>query len=215
MYKHRKEIYRTLTPEEALAFLKEGNDRFTGNLKRNQNLLEQVNETKDGQFPFASFLSCADSRVPVELLFDQGLGDVFTVRLAGNIASAYATASLEFAAKYLGSKIIVVLGHTSCGAIKGCCDGLEDGMLHNIFELIQPAVDQETTVAENRKSSNTEFVNKVTELNVLVQRRRIIAESETLKSMLALKEIGIACALYDVENGDVKFLDQDIYDMNI
>jgi carbonic anhydrase len=214
MYKHRKEVYSDLTPQEAFEYLKEGNDRFKNNLKKNTNHLEQVNETKDGQFPFASFLACADSRVPVELLFDQGLGDVFTVRLAGNIASNYAIASLEFAAKYLGSKLIVILGHTSCGAVKGTCDDLEDGMLHNIFELIKPAVDEEKTVTENRTSSNVDYVEKVTELNVYVQRKRVLQESNTLKQLVADKKVGIVCAVYDVENGSVKFLENNMFDLN-
>jgi carbonic anhydrase len=211
MRMHKNEFNQALSPLEALSYLKEGNDRFVKNLKKNHDLLHQVNETKDGQFPFASFLSCADSRAPVELLFDQGLGDVFSVRLAGNIASDYAIASLEFSVKYLGAKIIVILGHTSCGAIKGTCDNLEDGMLHNIFDMIKPAVDMEIETLENRNSSNGLFVDNVTHLNINVQKARIIKESDTIRGLLNDKKIGIVGALYNVSNGNVFFYDSDMF----
>jgi carbonic anhydrase len=211
MYKHRKEYNQSLTPEQALLILKEGNQRFVQNLKRNTNLLEQVNETGENQFPFTAVLGCSDSRVTGELLFDQGLGDIFSVRLAGNIATDYAIASLEFAVKYLGAKLILVLGHTSCGAVKGTCDNLEDGMLHNIFKFIEPAVAAENTELDNRNSHNTNFVNKVTHLNVDVQMSRILKESNTIREMVANKKVGMAGAVYDVKTGLVEFYDNDIF----
>jgi carbonic anhydrase len=211
MYKHRKEFNQSLTPQQALVILKEGNQRFVQNLKRNNNLLEQVNETSDNQFPFTAVLGCSDSRVTGELLFDQGLGDIFSVRLAGNIATDYAIASLEFAVKYLGAKLILVLGHTSCGAVKGTCDKLEDGMLHNIFKFIEPAVAAEKTEEENRNSHNTNFVNKVTHLNVDVQINRILQESKTIQEMVSDKKVGIAGAVYDVKTGVVEFYNNDIF----
>jgi carbonic anhydrase len=211
MYKHRKEFNQSLSPDQALELLKEGNQRFIQNLKRNQNLLEQVNETGETQFPFAAILGCSDSRVTAELLFDQGLGDVFSVRLAGNIATDYAIASLEFAVKYLGAKIILVLGHTNCGAVKGTCDDLEDGMLHNIFSLIKPAVEAEKTETEERNSKNDGFVKKVTHLNVDVQMKRILHESKTIRDMILDKKVGMTGAVYDVKTGMVKFYDNDIY----
>jgi carbonic anhydrase len=211
MYKHRNEFNQSLNPETAFALLKEGNQRFVQNLKKNQNLLEQVNETSEGQFPFAAILGCSDSRTSTELLFDQGLGDIFSVRLAGNIASDYAIASLEFAAKYLGAKIILVLGHTQCGAVKGTCDNLEDGMLHNIFSLIKPAVAAEKSETENRNSQNADFVTKVTGLNVDTQIKRIVSESATIRTLLKEKKVGIAGALYDVKTGKVTFYENDIF----
>lgn len=211
MYKHRQEFNQALFPEQALELLKEGNQRFIQNYKRNHDLLNQVNETSDTQFPFAAILGCSDSRVTAELLFDQGLGDVFSVRLAGNIATDYAIASLEFAVKYLGAKIILVLGHTQCGAVKGTCDKLEDGMLHNIFKFIEPAMAAEKTETENRNSKNNDFVKKVTHLNVDVQMKRILHESKTIRDMIIDKKIGLAGAVYDVKTGKVKFYDNDIY----
>lgn len=211
MYKHRQEFNKALLPEQALELLKEGNQRFIQNYKRNHDLLNQVNETSETQFPFAAILGCSDSRVTAELLFDQGLGDVFSVRLAGNIATDYAIASLEFAVKYLGAKIIMVLGHTQCGAVKGTCDDLEDGMLHNIFKFIKPAVTAEKSEKENRNSQNNDFVKKVTHLNVDVQMKRILHESKTIRDMIIDKKIGMAGAVYDVKTGKVKFYDNDIY----
>jgi carbonic anhydrase len=149
-----KEMQATITPAMALDLLKEGNKRFVNNLKANRNLLEQANETSDGQHPFAVILSCIDSRTSVELIFDQGLGDVFSVRIAGNIINEDILGSMEFACKVAGSKIIVVLGHSKCGAIKGACDHLEMGNLTALLSKIQPAVYDEKTVIEDRHSGN-------------------------------------------------------------
>ncbi len=211
MKAHSKETQASLTPALALEILKEGNARFMKNLKTQRDLLEQVNDTRDGQWPFAAILGCSDSRVTGELLFDQGLGDLFSVRLAGNIASEYAIASLEFAVKYLGAKIILVLGHTSCGAVKGTCDNLEDGMLHNIFSLIKPAVEAEKTEVDNRNSANNNFVKKVTHLNVAVQMKRVLTESKTIRDLIADKKVGMAGAVYDVKTGAVEFYENDIF----
>ncbi|HEX8675896.1 MAG TPA: carbonic anhydrase, partial [Segetibacter sp.] len=122
-----KEMQEKITPQQALEILKEGNKRFVHNLKVNRNLLEQVNETRDGQWPFAVILSCIDSRTSAELIFDQGLGDIFSVRIAGNVINEDILGSMEFACKIAGSKFIMVLGHTKCGAIKGACDNIEIG----------------------------------------------------------------------------------------
>ena len=156
-----KEMQAAITPAMALDLLKEGNKRFINNLKVNRNLLQQVNETSDSQHPFAVILSCIDSRTSVELIFDQGLGDVFSVRIAGNIINEDILGSMEFGCKVAGSKIIVVLGHTQCGAIKGACDHVEMGNLTALLSKIQPAVYDEKTVIENRHSDNYEFVEKV------------------------------------------------------
>lgn len=207
MKAHTKETQDTISPALALQFLKEGNSRFINNLKINRNLLEMVNDTRDGQFPFASILSCSDSRTSAELVFDQGLGDIFSVRLAGNVASQFAVGSLEFACKYLGSKIIVVLGHTQCGAVKGACDKFQDGNITPLLEQIAPAVDMETTTTEHRHSTNNDFVNKVMLKNVELQMRNIYALSPTLSQMKKEGKIDIVGGIYDVGTGVVEFLE--------
>ncbi len=156
-----KEMQAAITPSMALDILKEGNKRFMNNLKANRNLLQQANETSDGQHPFAVILSCIDSRTSAELIFDQGLGDIFSVRIAGNIINEDILGSMEFGCKVAGSKIIVVLGHTKCGAVKGACDHVEMGNLTALLSKIQPAVYDEKTVTENRSSGNNDFVEKV------------------------------------------------------
>src|SRR6056297_79919 len=140
MKAHTKETQATITPEKSLQFLKEGNQRFQENLKAHRNLLEQVNDTSEGQFPFATILSCIDSRVSAELVFDQGLGDIFSIRIAGNFINDDILGSLEFACKVAGSKLIVVLGHTRCGAIQAACNGVKGGYIGKMLENIAPAV---------------------------------------------------------------------------
>src|SRR5690606_24329377 len=140
MRAHTKETQATLSPEKAIEILKQGNERFQNNLKANRNLLQQVNETKDGQFPFATILSCIDSRVSAELVFDQGLGDIFSIRIAGNFVDRHILGSMEYACKLAKSKLIVVLGHTACGAIKGACDHVLLGNFTDLIDKIEPAV---------------------------------------------------------------------------
>src|SRR5688572_5207565 len=172
-----KETQSSLTPDLAIKILKEGNERFVKNLKANRNLLQQVNETSEGQFPFATILSCIDSRTSAELIFDQGLGDIFSIRIAGNILNEDILGSMEFATKVVGSKIILVLGHTKCGAIVGACNGVELGSLTRVLEKVQPAIEAEKTISENRTGSNVDFVNNVTEQNVHLTIARIKEES--------------------------------------
>ena len=174
MYKHPLFNRENMSPQEALDILIEGNHRFTNNLSVSKDLLQLVMLTKDKQQPFTSVLSCSDSRAPVEMLFDQALGDIFSVRLAGNIASDKVIGSLEFSSKYLGSKLIVVLGHTDCGAVKAACDNFREGHIGEIINLIRPAVRMEKSTASTRDSSNVSFVNKVCALNVQVQINEII-----------------------------------------
>lgn len=202
-----KEIQSAITPRKALEILKEGNNRFINNLKAHRNLLEQVNETRDGQWPFATILSCIDSRTSAELIFDQGLGDVFSVRIAGNIVNTDILGSMEFACKVAGSKLIVVLGHTKCGAIKGACDHVEMGNLTELLSKIQPAVYQEKTTTENRNSSNAVFVENVAEINVKRNVKNIIERSFVLEKMIENGEIGIVGAIHDIETGTVSFYD--------
>lgn len=200
-----KETQMSLTPEKALAILKEGNERFIHNLKANRNLLQQVNETSAGQFPFATILSCIDSRTSAELIFDQGLGDIFSIRVAGNILNEDILGSMEFATKLAGTKIIVVLGHTKCGAIAGACNHVELGNLTTLLSKIQPAIDHETTTKENRSGSNPAFVKNVTSLNVKLTIERIRKESPVVVELEKEGKIKIIGAMYDVETGKVSF----------
>lgn len=193
----------------ALEILKEGNKRFVNNLKANRNLLQQANETSEGQHPFAIILSCIDSRTSAELIFDQGLGDVFSVRIAGNIINEDILGSMEFATKIAGSKIIVVLGHTKCGAVKGACDHAEMGNLTALLSKIQPAVYDEKTEAENRNSSNANFVEKVAIINVKRTVQAICERSLILKEMIEKGEIGIIGGTHDISTGEVTFFEKE------
>ena len=205
MYTHPLLDRDKITPREALEILVEGNRRFSDNVTANRDVRQLLQITKDKQHPFASVLSCSDSRAPVEMLFDQALGDIFSVRLAGNIATNYAIASLEFGTKYLGSKLIVVLGHSSCGAIKAACDDFKDGHITQLIELIKPAVVMEKTESQTRNSGNEDFVMKVCELNIRHQMHQIVYESEIIQKQLEARAIGIVGASYDLSTGKVKF----------
>jgi carbonic anhydrase len=209
MKAHTAETQSTVTPEKALMFLKEGNERFVNNLKANRDLLQQANQTKDGQWPFAVILSCIDSRTSVELIFDQGLGDVFSVRLAGNVVNSDVIGSMEFACKVAGSKLVVVLGHTKCGAIKGACDHVEMGNLSQLLAKIQPAIYEEKTVTDNdlRNSQNTDFVEKVTIINVKRTVKAILERSPILEKMIEKGQIGIIGGVQDLDSGMVEFFD--------
>ncbi|HMC00116.1 MAG TPA: carbonic anhydrase family protein [Flavobacteriaceae bacterium] len=209
MKAHTKETQATMIPEKALRYLKEGNVRFQNNLKANRNLLEQVNDTSEGQFPFATILSCIDSRVSAELVFDQGLGDIFSVRIAGNFVNEDILGSMEFACKLAGTKLIVVLGHTSCGAIKGACDNAKLGNLTKLIEKITPAVNavEEPKDSQLRNSKNLEFVDTVAAKNVQLTIDRIHAESPILSEMEKNGEILIIGAMYDISDGSVTFFE--------
>lgn len=205
MRTHSKETQNNLNPDTALEILKEGNQRFVNNLKANRNLLQQVNETSAGQFPFATILSCIDSRTSAELIFDQGLGDIFSIRIAGNILNEDILGSMEFGTKVVGTKIIVVLGHTRCGAIVGACNHVELGNLTTLLNKIQPAIAKEKSVTDNRTGTNSEFVNKVTDIHVQLTIDRIRRESPIISELEEQGSIKIIGALYDVETGQVSF----------
>ena len=202
-----KEMQTAITPLMALELLKDGNKRFVNNLKVNRNLLQQANETSDGQHPFAVILSCIDSRTSAELIFDQGLGDVFSVRIAGNIINEDILGSMEFGCKVAGSKIIVVLGHSKCGAVKGACDHVEMGNLTALLSKIRPAVDDEESITQNRNSNNAEFVEKVSVINVKRTVKSILQRSPILKEMIEKGEIGIVGGTHDITTGQVSFFD--------
>lgn len=202
-----KEMQDAITPKIALGLLKDGNKRFVSNLKINRNLLQQANETSDGQHPFAVILSCIDSRTSAELIFDQGLGDIFSVRIAGNIVNEDILGSMEFGCKVAGAKIIVVLGHTKCGAVKGACDNVQLGNLTGLISKIKPAVEQEMTTKENRTSANSEFVENVAELNVQLSVRNILLNSPIIAEMVKNDEISIVGGVHEISTGAVKFFD--------
>jgi carbonic anhydrase len=210
MKAHSSETQASMTPARALEILKQGNARFINNLKANRDLLQQANETRDGQFPFAVILSCIDSRTSTELIFDQGLGDVFSIRIAGNVVNTDIVGSLEFACKIAGSKLIIVLGHTNCGAIKGACDHVEMGSLTELLSKIQPAVYQETITSnsEDRTSKNSEFVENVTDINVKRSVKSIINRSYILEQMIEKGEVAIIGAKHHLETGLVEFYEE-------
>ncbi|MEZ7499065.1 carbonic anhydrase family protein [Flavobacterium sp. Arc3] len=205
-----KEMQDAITPSMAITILKEGNKRFTNNLKANRNLLQQANETVEGQHPFAVILSCIDSRTSAELIFDQGLGDIFSVRIAGNIINEDILGSMEFGCKVAGAKVIVVLGHTKCGAVKGACDHVEMGNLTALLSKIQPAVYDEKTEKVNRTSANVEFVEKVSVINVKRSVNAILERSPILKEMIEKGEIDIVGASHDIATGLVTFYEEAI-----
>ena len=200
-----KELQAAIPPGLAIELLKDGNKRFVNNLKFNRNLLQQANETSDGQHPFAVILSCIDSRTSAELIFDQGLGDVFSVRIAGNIINEDILGSMEFGCKVAGAKIIVVLGHTKCGAVKGACDHVEMGNLTALLTKIRPAVDDESTIKENRNSGNDDIVEKVSVINVKRTVQAIMERSTILKEMIDAGQIGIIGGTHNIATGEVTF----------
>ncbi|WP_333600754.1 carbonic anhydrase family protein [Flavobacterium sp.] len=211
MKAHTLETQSSLTPYKALQFLKEGNQRFMSNLKVNRNLLEQVNDTKNGQFPFAIILSCIDSRTSAELIFDQGLGDIFSVRIAGNILNDDIIGSMEFACKVAGSKLVVVLGHSKCGAIKGACSDVKMGHLTGLLDKIKPSVKQ-ATANKNSMETTPEFVEEVAQINVIHSMDEILKRSDVLKTMFDNGEVGFVGGYYDVETGEVEFLKEILHD---
>ncbi len=205
-----KEMQDAITPSMALDLLKDGNKRFMNNLKANRNLLQQANETSEGQHPFAIILSCIDSRTSAEIIFDQGLGDIFSVRIAGNVLNEDILGSMEYACKVAGSKIIVVLGHTKCGAIKGACDNIRMGNLTALLAKIRPAIDDETTITENRNAENDEFVNKVALINVKRTMKCIVERSSILKEMLESGAIELIGGIHEITNGQVVFYEENL-----
>ncbi len=208
MRTHSKETQSSLTPDMAVQILKEGNERFVNNLKANRNLLQQVNETADGQFPFATILSCIDSRTSAELIFDQGLGDILSIRIAGNILNEDILGSMEFATQVAGTKLIMVLGHTKCGAITGACNHVKMGNLTTLLQKIEPAIEHEKETVDQRDGTNATFVHRVTEINIHLALERIRKESEIIATLEREEKIKIVGGLYDVETGSVNFYNE-------
>ena len=200
-----KETQDQMTPTMALQELTNGNQRFVEKKQLNRDLMQQVSETSSGQFPFATVLSCIDSRVSSELIFDQGIGDIFSVRIAGNFVNEDILGSMEFACKLAGTKLVLVLGHTACGAVKGACDHARLGNLTALINKIEPAVDAVKEPADEslRNSSNSDFVNEVAAQNVKMTIENIRLQSEVLKEMEASGEIKILGGMYDIKTGKV------------
>jgi carbonic anhydrase len=194
-----------MTPAEALARLKEGNARFVANRQADRELLQQVRETGGGQYPFAIVLGCVDSRVPPELVFDQGIGDIFTARIAGNFVNADILGSMEFACKVAGAKLIFVLGHSHCGAIMGAVDEAQLGNLTGMLDKLKPAIEVIPAPAGGASSQNVAFVQQVAEKNVELTMEAIRQQSPVLREMLEEGEIQITGGMYDIETGVVTF----------
>jgi len=207
MRTHTKEFQTSLTPPQAFQLLKDGNRRFVSNLRLNRNLLQQVNETSEEQYPFAIVLSCIDSRTGAELIFDQGLGDIFSVRVAGNVLNEDILASMEFACGLAGSRLIVVLGHSKCGAVKGACRHLQVGHLTGLLGKIGPAL-WEVEQQRGNRSTNPEFVEQVARENTRHQMRAIVQRSPILGELLNQGRIGIVGGMYSVESGEVDFFEE-------
>ena len=210
MKAHTYETQSTISPEKALQFLKEGNQRFVNNLKVNRNLLEQVNDTREGQWPFAAVLSCIDSRTSAELVFDQGLGDIFSIRIAGNFANQDILGSMEFACNVAGSKLVVVLGHTKCGALKGGLDApqIEGLGMDNLNHLIyfEPCIHEVIKEGEERSSKNEDLLERLNVCNIKSTINDIRHQSSTLRNLEKEGKIMIVGANYDVETGVVTWL---------
>lgn len=208
MKAHTKETQAAISPDMAIDLLKEGNQRFVANKQAGRDLLEQVGDTASGQYPFATILSCIDSRVSAELIFDQGVGDIFSARVAGNIVNEDLLGSIEFACKLAGTKILVILGHTACGAVKGACDDAKLGNLTILLDKIKPAVNAVSEPSDNslRNSKNIDFVNRVAVKNVHMTIENTRNMSPVLKEMEDNGEIKIVGAMYDINNGKVTFL---------
>ena len=201
MRKHSKEYLANLTPYKCYEILVEGNQRFVNNLNSDHDHLEMINETREGQYPFAVILSCMDSRTSVELVFDQGLGDLFSIRVAGNVVNNDIIASIEYAVKYVGSKLLVVLGHTECGAIKSAKAGVKDGHITELLNRIQPSISK--AMLKNEKDHL--FHDNVAYANVENSLEEILTRSDIIKEMFAKGEIGLVGGMYNIENGKVDF----------
>lgn len=200
-----REVQASITPDKAIEMLRQGNQRFASGQTTGRDFLAQVKQTSGGQFPFAAIVSCLDSRVPPEIVFDRGIGDLFVARVAGNFVNDDILGSLEYAARVAGAKLIVIMGHTECGAVKGACDSAQLGLLTATLANINPAVNSVQGNYEPRSSKNTDFVQAVAEKNVELTMGKLRDRSVVLRGMLDKGEIGMVGAMYDVSTGKVQF----------
>jgi carbonic anhydrase len=203
-----KETQAAMTPDSALAELKAGNTRFVAGQPAQRDYHADVKATASGQYPFAVVLSCLDSRVPIEIVLDQGIGDIFSARVAGNVLDDDILGSMEFGCKASGAKLIAVIGHTNCGAIKGAVDGVEMGKLTSLLTKIKPAIGKVTASVSPRTSKNLEFVDKVSEANVRQVMQEIRERSPILRQMLDQHQIGLVGGIYDLSTGEVHFFEK-------
>ncbi len=200
-----KEMQKALNPAKALELLKHGNERFTSHCEVSHNYIQEAKDTSTGQFPCAVILSCMDSRTSAELIFDQGIGDLLSLRVAGNVLNSDILGSIEYGCKVLGAKIIVVLGHTKCSAIMGACDNVKMGHLTGLLSKIRPAVDAEANTTNNRTSKNAEFVDNVTAINIKITAKAIQECSPIMSEMIDSGAIGIVGGIHDICTGVVTF----------
>ena len=207
MRTHTKEFQQNLTPQQAFEVLANGNKRFTNNLKMNRDLLNLLSETAAGQYPFAVVLSCMDSRTSIELIFDQGLGDIFSIRIAGNVVNDDIIGSMEYACAAAGSKLIVVLGHSRCGAVKGACDHVQMGNLTNLLSKLDPAI--QAVRSNNITETSADYVESVAAANVINSMDEILHKSDILLQLYKEGKIGIVGGMYSVETGNVEFIRTD------
>jgi carbonic anhydrase len=208
------ENQQNLTPETVLARLKDGNKRFLERLRTNPAALQLVNNHSNSSQPFVTILSCSDMRMPPEFIFDLDIGDVFSIRLAGNMASRNVIGNLEYTSAFLTSKLIVVLGHTNCCTIKGACDDISFGSMNEMFEHLQLSIKRESvTLPPERNSKNRRFVNNVAELNLLYNMKHIIKSSSIVRELIENQEIDMVGAMYSGETDKVSFLDMNVYDI--
>jgi len=204
---HNKESQAALNSNDAIQLLKDGNQRFLDKSGISRSFDKQIDLTATGQYPFAAIVSCIDSRIPTEIVFDQGIGDIFNARIAGNFVNEDILGSLEFACKLAGSKLIVIMGHTSCGAVKGACDHAKLGNLTGMLEKIEPALAKvDTAEGVDRSSKNLDFVNQVAVENVRLTIEMLKDKSPVLNEMIVAEEISVVGAMYDVKSGKVTFL---------
>lgn len=200
-----REAQAAITPARALEMLKQGNERFVNGKTLPRDFLAQVRQTATGQYPFAAIVSCLDSRIPPAIVFDQGIGDLFVGRMAGNFVNDDMLGSLEFATKLSGAKLVVILGHTECGAIRGACDAAQLGLLTATLANINPAVEAVQGDYTPRNSSNAAFVQSVAEMNVQLTMKKLLDRSMVLRKMVDKGELGLVGAMYDITTGKVMF----------
>lgn len=203
-----KETQMAMTPSQALDMLREGNKRFIEGRMINRDLRAQIKETSAGQYPFATILSCQDSRTSNDLLFDLNKGDAFSLRIAGNVVNEDILGGMEFGSKAAGANLIAVIGHTKCGAIQGACDNVKLGNLTGLLDRIKPSIDDVPMSIMPRNSKNAQFVDAVTEANVRYQMRQVREKSPILKEMIEKGEIALVGGVYDISTGEVKFFDK-------
>lgn len=206
-YVTTQEVQSNLTPAQVLQRLKAGNVRFMSGNLLNRDWAQQVARTAQGQHPAAVILNCMDSRNIPELVFDQGIGDIFAIRVAGNVVNPDVLGSMEYATKIVGAKLIVVLGHTSCGAVVGACKGAQLGNLTGLLQKIQPAVKQAETKLATVDCNNKVLIDEIAKDNVLNMMQQIEDQSPVISKLIAEKKVGIIGGMYDVNSGKVTFFE--------